>query len=84
MNITLVLMRAFMCRLRRELNDSGKHFFGMTPYLFTRFTIMSHCPPSFMGSCYIKFIKLDYNYVPLQGTPALIRGANIKFTRYYS
>ena len=25
---------------------SGKHFFGIKPYLFTRFTSISHCPPS--------------------------------------
>jgi hypothetical protein len=41
---------AFNRKLDSQLNDSGKHFFGISPCLFIRLTTMSHCPPSFIGS----------------------------------
>lgn len=48
---TLLVRTEFICRLDSLLNDSGKHFFGISPCLFIRLTIMSHCPPSHIGSC---------------------------------
>jgi hypothetical protein len=49
--LTLLFKIMFICWLDWQLNDSGKQLFGINPYLFIKFTTMSHCPPSGLGSC---------------------------------
>ncbi|KYN06272.1 hypothetical protein ALC62_02764 [Cyphomyrmex costatus] len=56
-SLSLLFSKLFMRTLDSQLYDSGKHVFGTTPCLVIRFTIMSHWPPSQVGSVNRKLTK---------------------------